>query len=78
MRSASAASGSPWVTNTPRDARGAVRSQARISSASASAYADAAASCTTSARTGTSCPWIRTVEAPAAMCAPRLPPAWKP
>ncbi len=73
-RSASAASGSPWVTKVRRGVCVKPRIHARISSASA--WAERLSSEATSARIGTSWPWMRTVDAPCTIAAPRVPPAW--
>jgi hypothetical protein len=59
--------------------RGACRHAAQPgSSSSASAWPEKPSSWLTWARTGTYSPWIFTSVAPATMCAPRLPPTWKP
>ncbi len=73
-RMASAAAGSPWVMKVWRGAEVKCRSHPMISAPSAWAYR--LPSMTTSARIGTSLPKMRTVCAPPAMVAPRVPPAW--
>jgi len=75
-RSTSDALGSPWTTNVCFG--GCLNPRSHCMIYSASACADKVSIGTTSARIGTSLPWIRTEGAPATICAPRVPPAWKP